>query len=321
MAKLTDKQLDEILSALSKSKKNKKKKKRKIKKVLGRRPSKTPTASGIAKLEDPFSTKKQNFLNRNFGGGGGFGNFVPFQQQPVITKVDVLSSDNKDKPNQQMDYFNQQIELIKSNNKKLEDASDKFNMKLNVIAEPLRHIYHVVNNPLSNIRPMNLMRVQQVDRNDGRGIIPRNDSLETLSLGVQDQSYIEDDSLDQGQEQEQEQEQEKEQEKEQEQEQEQELQFIDSDDEIPTPVPSPEKKTKVKFVREQEEDEEEDGDKFFQDFVKELQEDKKKRGRPKGSKNKVKTRSSGDEELVNQDFKTSEQKKGKGKQKKMNEFL
>ena len=71
----------------------------------------------------------------------------------------------------------------------------------------------------------------------------------------------------------------------------------------------------MKFVREQEEDEEEDGDKFFQDFVKEVQEDKKKRGRPKGSKNKVKTRSSGDEELVNQDFKTPETKEGKGKTK------
>jgi hypothetical protein len=50
MVKLTDKQLDEILSALSKNKKNKKRKKRKNKKTK-------------KKTETEFFPKKPNFLN------------------------------------------------------------------------------------------------------------------------------------------------------------------------------------------------------------------------------------------------------------------
>jgi hypothetical protein len=197
MVKLTEKQLDEILSALSKNKKNKKRKKRKNKKTktLGRRPSKTPTASGIA--EDPFFPKKPNFLNRNFGGGGsGLNNFIPYSQ-PNITKIDLQQSDKdkfENKSKNQMDYFNQQIELIKNNNKRLEDANEKVNYKVNFISYPLNEIYNVVKNPLSNIRPIHSdFRVEEVDRNDGIGIIPRNDSLETM-IGIQDQSFIEEDS-------------------------------------------------------------------------------------------------------------------------------
>jgi hypothetical protein len=77
---------------------------------------------------------------------------------------------------------------------------------------------------------------------------------------------------------------------------------------------------KVQFLPEEEE-EEDDPEVFFKKFAEKVEQDRKKRGRPKGSKNKIKTRSSGDGELVNQDFKTPEQKKGKGKQKKMDEFI
>jgi hypothetical protein len=293
MVKLTDKQLDEILSALSKNKKNKKKKKRKIRKKK------------VVKVEDPFSPKKVNFLNRNIGGGGGYGNFVPFQQQPVITKVDVLSSDKDNKYNQQMDYFARQINMIKDDSERLREATNRVDTKTNLLAYPLKQIFDAVNNPLSNVRPMNPnFRVQEVDRNDGIGNIPRNDSLETM-MGIQDQSYVEEE-VEEVEEVEEEQEPTK-------------LQFIDSDDEIPTPVQTPASSPKkVKFVREEEEEDDEP-EAFFEKLQK-MEENRKKRGRPKGSKNKKNTRSSGDEELVNQDFKTPEPK-GKGKQKKISEFI
>lgn len=286
MVKLTDKQLDEILSALSKNKKNKKRKKRKSKKTK-------------KKTETEFFPKKPNFLNRNFGGGGGGGlnNFIPYSQ-PNITKIDLQQSDKdkfENKSKNQMDYFNQQIELIKNNNKRLEDASDKVNTKMNLLVYPLKQIYDAVNNPLSNIRPIHPdFRVEEVDRNDGIGIIPRNDSLETM-IGIQDQSFIEEDSLKSI-----------------------EMNEAPDDDEEQMILQPRETTPKVRFVQEEEEEVEEDDDPEV--FFKKLEEDRKKRGRPKGSKNKIKTRSSGDGELVNQDFKTPEQKKGKGKQKKMDEF-
>jgi len=285
MVKLTDKQLDEILSALSKNKKNKKRKKRKSKKTK-------------KKTETEFFPKKPNFLNRNFGGGGGGGlnNFIPYSQ-PNITKIDLQQSDKdkfENKSKNQMDYFNQQIELIKNNNKRLEDVNEKVNTRMNLLVYPLKQIYDAVNNPLSNIRPIHPdFRVEEVDRNDGIGIIPRNDSLETM-IGIQDQSFIEEDSLKSI-----------------------EMNEAPDDDEEPMILQPRTTPAKVQFMPEEEEEEEDDPEVFF----KKLEEDRKKRGRPKGSKNKVKTRSSGDGELVNQDFKTPEQKKGKGKQKKMDEFM
>jgi hypothetical protein len=232
---------------------------------------------------------------------------IPYSQ-PNITKIDLQQSDKdkfENKSKNQMDYFNQQIELIKNNNKRLEDANEKVNYKINYISYPLNQIY----NPLSNIRPIHPdFRVEEVDRNDGRGIIPRNDSLETM-IGIQDQSFIEEDSLQQMGDAD-----------------EDSLKSIEmneplDDDEEPMILQQKETTPKVQFMPEEEEEEEDDPEVYFKKLAEKVEEDRKKRGRPKGSKNKVKTRSSGDGELVNQDFKTPEQKKGKGKQKKIDEFM
>lgn len=307
MVKLTDEQLNEILSALSKNKKNKKKnkKKRKIRKKKA------------LETDNPFFPKKPNFLNRNFGGGGGgFGNFVPFQQQqPVITKVDVLSSDKDNKNNRQMDYFDQQISMIKADNERLREATDKVDTKTNLLVYPLKQIFDVVNNPLSNIRSTNSnFRVQEVDRNDGIGIIPKNEFNATM--GIDDQSFVQevgdeeqevgDESLTDTKR------------NWEEQEQKEELIFLDSDDEVATlvktPTSSPEK-MKVEDKQNWNEDDDDEPEAFFEKLQK-LEEDRKKRGRPKGSKNKIKNRSSTDEEES-----VKQKKEKKNKQKTMTDFL
>lgn len=149
----------------------------------------------IKKKKKQKANKKRNKaprepkFTRNFGnlGGNGGGSGALPRQAPSITTV-VTGGGSTDKDNQlisikeQQNYIKNQIDDFKRDNElKLITQQNQMSTFQNMNHLGLRLIYNKIDNPLANIKPSPNFRSQPVDYTDKNGIFPTYDFYDDTS--------------------------------------------------------------------------------------------------------------------------------------------